>query len=202
MPWYGDTHFQVDPDFYDDPAPIVDETEPSPHAAVSSPPTYDELLQQLEEEKKRYASLAKLLAKVSLDRKRFETMWKKEKESFDAFLDLTDEANAAKEKSFRTRQRLMILASSVITSGLITNYMAPEHFSWQIPVLALIGAVPAYVLCSAYASLFLTDKMEMPRAVDYLIILAVTGTISGILIGLCGGMLINRIKFKFLSKRS
>ena len=36
----------------------------------------------------------------------------------------------------------------------------------------------------------------------YLIILAVTGTISGILIGLCGGMLINRIKFKFLSKRS
>lgn len=34
----------------------------------------------------------------------------------------------------------------------------------------------------------------------YLIVLAVTGTVSGILIGLCGGMLIDRIKFNFSSK--
>lgn len=171
MPWYGDTHFQVDPDFYDEPEPTADESEAPIHATASPSPTYDELLQQLEEERKRYTSLAKLLAKVSLERKRFETAWKKEKETFDAFLDLTDEVNAAKEKSFRARQRLMILASSVITSGLITNYMAPEHFTWQIPVLALIGSVPAYVLCSAYANFFLTDKIEKPRVVDYLIIL-------------------------------
>ena len=30
----------------------------------------------------------------------------------------------------------------------------------------------------------------------YLIVLTVTGTISGILIGLCGGMLVKRIKIK------
>ena len=36
----------------------------------------------------------------------------------------------------------------------------------------------------------------------YLIILALTGTIAGILIGLCGGMLISRIKFNIFSKSS
>lgn len=64
----------------------------------------------------------------------------------------------------------------------------------KINVFSTIGVSVAGAVCHNIGQIFVAILLlDTPQIAYYLIVLTVTGTISGVLVGLCGAMLINRV---------
>lgn len=191
MPWFGpDVHFMLDEGEPPLPAPTQKDLDESFCTLfkvplddyLSSPESIQEILK---DSMRGHAKAKAEINRLNCDIENKESTMRKLRDDLDLhklrlsqsdkdFTELYELSIAslnASEKSYQVKIRLLVLAASLISSALIVNWTAPAGLSWWvIPIAALVGSIPASILCGIYAKFFLPDGVNKPRPGDYFVI--------------------------------
>lgn len=171
MPFIGDTHFDVEPDFYDPPDPLTEKDEAflfclhyqiSDDDYASTPESIRSRLRSALEENSRLKDLQKKdyerIKKLEASRDNYREYWYDERKLQEYKLD-------ALQRHHSSLSTYSIVFASSVTSAWAVNQFRSYLTWWQKPVYAFILALLPFWLSLIFYTVVTSEKSGMPRLV-------------------------------------